>query len=257
MLVIPFPPIDPVALSLGPLVVRWYALAYVAGFVAGWRLCLRWGGAWARHYDDFMSWSVLGVILGGRLGYILFYQFAFYVDRPWEILKLWHGGMSFHGGMLGVAGAAWLFTRGRKIDLLAFTDVLARITPIGLGLGRLANFVNGELWGRVTDMPWGVIFPHGGPLPRHPSQLYEAVLEGPLLYLALALLARKQAWRARPGFLSGAFLLGYGLARFGAEFFREPDPQLGFLLAGSTMGQVLCVPMMGAGLWLMRQRRPT
>jgi phosphatidylglycerol:prolipoprotein diacylglycerol transferase len=252
----PFPHFDPVAFSFGPLVVRWYALAYLAGLVAGWRWCM----AMARRdssaprpefFDEFLSWAVLGVILGGRVGYILFYNFNQYLADPLEIFKVWHGGMSFHGGMLGVIAAAYVFTRKKKIPFFAFTDLLACVTPIGLGLGRLANFVNGELFGRVTDVPWGIVFPRGGPMPRHPSQLYEALAEGLILLLIMFFLSSKPEIRARKGFLSGVFLILYGVFRFGIEFFREPDAQLGFLFAGATMGQWLCVPMIVAGIIIL------
>ncbi len=263
MLALAFPPLDPVLIHIGPLAIHWYALAYLAGFVLGWRACMRLArqnaeGPSPQHYDDFLTWAVIGTLLGGRLGYILFYQSDMYIRDPLEMLKIWHGGMSFHGGMLGVILAAWLFTRRNKLSFFAFSDLLACVAPIGLGLGRLANFVNGELFGRATDVPWGVVFPHGGNLPRHPSQLYEAGLEGVALFIILMFLARKPSLRARPGFLSGAFLLGYGVFRFAVEFFREPDAQLGFLFAGATMGQLLCVPMilLGAFLILRQQRRP-
>jgi len=251
-----FPNFDPVALSLGPLVIRWYALAYLAGFIAGWQWCM----ALARQdkraprpelYDEFLTWAVVGVILGGRIAYVLFYNAAEYMAHPLEALKIWHGGMSFHGGMAGVIIAAILFTRRHKVSFFAFTDLLACVTPIGLGLGRLANFVNGELYGRVTDVPWGIVFPRGGDLPRHPSQLYEALAEGLVLLLVMFLLSRQPKIRAHAGVLSGAFLVFYGLMRFTIEFFREPDAQLGFLFAGATMGQLLCVPMIVAGVGII------
>jgi phosphatidylglycerol:prolipoprotein diacylglycerol transferase len=254
--VLAFPAIDPVLVHIGPLEIRWYALAYLAGFVLGWRACLRLAQRNAAppspgDYDDFLTWAVIGTVLGGRAGYVLFYQFGMYLHAPLEMLKIWHGGMSFHGGMLGVILAAWAFTRRRKIPFFAFADLLACVAPIGLGLGRVANFINGELFGRATDAPWGMVFPHGGDLPRHPSQLYEAALEGLLLFLVMMALARVPALRARHGFLSGAFLTGYGLSRLGVEFFREPDAQLGFLFAGATMGQLLCLPMILFGGFLV------
>jgi phosphatidylglycerol---prolipoprotein diacylglyceryl transferase len=198
-------------------------------------------------------------VLGGRLGYIFFYQPDYYFAHPSEMLEVWHGGMSFHGGMMGVLAAAWIFTRRRHLHFFPFTDVLACVTPIGLGLGRIANFVNGELYGRVTDVPWGMVFPRDPDhLPRHPSQLYEASLEGLALLIILYLLSRCVKWRARPGFLSGWFLLLYGVFRFSMEFFREPDPQLGFLWGGATMGQLLCLPMIMFGVYLiMRSERRT
>lgn len=251
-----FPNFDPVAVSIGPLTIRWYALAYLAGFLLGWRYCL----SLARHYpkgpgpqlfDDFLTWAVIGTILGGRIGYILFYQNNYYFEHPLEMLQVWHGGMSFHGGATGVVASAWLFTRARKIGFLSFTDVLATVTPIGLGLGRIANFVNGELFGRVTDAPWGMVFPRGGDLPRHPSQLYEAALEGLVLFTLMFFLARQEKFRARPGFLSGFFLLGYGAFRTLVECVREPDQQLGFIFQGVTMGQILCIPMVMFGIYLV------
>lgn len=255
---IAYPSLNPVAFSLGPLVVRWYALAYLIGFVGGWWYSLRLArqnpsGPSAVLLDDFLTWAIFGVILGGRLGYVLVYNAPEYVSNPAEALKVWHGGMSFHGGMLGVLVAAWLFTRKHKISYFAFTDILACVTPIGLGLGRLANFVNGELFGRVTDVAWGMVFPRGGDLPRHPSQLYEAFMEGCVLFLILYGLSRSPYLRKQQGFLSGVFLLGYGVFRFGIEFFREPDQQLGFLYAGATMGQMLCLPMVLFGLFLIRR----
>jgi phosphatidylglycerol:prolipoprotein diacylglycerol transferase len=248
MFAIAFPPVDPVFLSIGPLEIRWYALAYVAGFVLGLWLCKKLAllvgkGLKAEHFDDFLTWAVIGTVLGGRLGYVLFYQYEYYLEQPLEALKIWHGGMSFHGGMLGVIIAAYLFARSRKISFFAFTDVLACVTPIGLGLGRLANFINSELYGRVTDVPWGVVFPNGGDLPRHPSQLYEASLEGLVLFALMMLFARIPSLREKTGLLSGLFLSHYAIFRFVAEFFREPDEQLGFLFAGATMGQLLCIPM--------------
>ena len=256
-----FPSIDPVAFSFGPFVVRWYALAYLVGLVAGWQWCM----AMARRdlsapcpefFDEFLSWAVVGVILGGRLAYVLFYNLPQYLADPLEALKVWHGGMSFHGGMIGVIAAAYLFTRKKKIPFFAFTDLLACVTPIGLGLGRLANFVNGELFGRVTDAPWGVVFPRGGALPRHPSQLYEAAAEGALLLLVMFFLSRQPKIRAHTGTLSGTFLTLYGIFRLAIEFFREPDAQLGFLFAGATMGQLLCIPMIVVGgVILVRSNR--
>ena len=263
MLAIPFPPLDPVLVEIGPLAIRWYALAYLAGFILGWRYCL-WlarqnaAGPSAQAYDDFLTWAVIGTVLGGRLGYVLFYQAAHYLQQPLEIFQVWHGGMSFHGGMLGVIAATWLFARRQKLSFFAFSDLLACATPIGLFFGRIANFINGELYGRPSDLPWAVIFPRGGDIPRHPSQLYEALLEGLVLFLLLGWLAQNQRLRQQTGFLSGLFLLSYAQFRFIVEFFREPDAQLGFLYAGATMGQLLCLPMMLAGfiiiVWAMKPR---
>ncbi len=262
LFVIPFPAIDPVLVSVGPLAVRWYALAYIVGILLGWlyaRALIRnarlWGGPaplTTLDFDDFVLWATLGVILGGRIGYVLFYNLPHFAQHPAEILELWKGGMSFHGGFLGCVAAVLLFGWKRNIPVLSLGDVTCAVGPIGLLLGRLANFINGELWGRAADpdLPWAMVFPHGGPLPRHPSQLYEAGLEGIVLFVALALLIRGDALK-RPGFVIGAFAALYGLARIAGEFFREPDPQLGFLWGGLTMGMLLSVPMIVAGLVFM------
>ncbi|MBP0493701.1 prolipoprotein diacylglyceryl transferase [Roseomonas indoligenes] len=256
-----FPAFDPVALAVGPFVVRWYALAYIAGIVIGWQVARRLipkapAAGTPEAMDDFVTWATLGVILGGRLGYVLFYRPDIILSAPWEILYLWHGGMSFHGGAAGVIIALALFCYRRGIPFLLFSDRVTSVVPVGLGLGRLANFINGELWGRVTDVPWGMIFPHAGPEPRHPSQLYQAALEGLVLFVILQWIVRTPRLRARPGFTAGAFLAGYGVARIIGELFRQPDVQLGFLLGGATMGQLLSVPMVIAGIWLMARSRP-
>jgi len=263
MLAIPYPVINPVALSLGPFVVRWYALAYIAGLVIGWRYCLWIASqpprvARREDIDDFLMWATLGVILGGRTGYVLFYRPEFYFANPSEILKLWHGGMSFHGGALGVLVAIWLFTRQRKMNYLAFADIIAPAVPIGLFFGRIANFINDELWGRVTDVPWAMVFPSDpAHLPRHPSQLYEATLEGLVLFAILFFVMRKTDARQRPGTLSGTFLIGYGVARIIGECFRQPDANLGFIFWSVTMGQILSVPVLLFGIsllwWARRQ----
>jgi phosphatidylglycerol---prolipoprotein diacylglyceryl transferase len=253
-----FPDFDPVALQIGPLAIRWYALAYIVGILLSWRLLRRLVQqtpevANTVQVDDFVSWATLGVVLGGRLGYCLFYQPAIYLSDPLSILKVWTGGMSFHGGMLGVAIAIVWFCRHNRIPVLGFADRLAVCAPIGLGLGRIANFVNGELWGRPAPnwLPWAMIFPRGGPVARHPSQIYQALMEGLLLFLVLFLLSRRQAIRARFGMLTGVFLIGYAMARITGELFREPDEFLGFLWFGATMGQLLSIPMLLAGLWLV------
>lgn len=256
-----FPDINPIALSLGSLQIRWYALAYLAGFVLGWRYALYLVGPHKAEpltresLDDFLSWAILAVILGGRMGYVLFYQTGAYFSDPLEIFKIWHGGMSFHGGALGMIAAMVAYTRLKKIPLLRLSDVVVCVVPIGLFFGRLANFVNGELYGRVSTAPWAVVFPHAGDLPRHPSQIYEALLEGVLLFCVLFLLSHKTRLREKPGMLSGVFLAGYGLCRFTVEFFREPDAQLGYILGFLTMGQILCLPMVAGGLFLMFHAR--
>lgn len=267
MLTIPFPAIDPVAVQIGPIAIRWYALAYIAGILLAWastkRLSRRWESpVTAEHLGDFVLWATIGIILGGRLGYVLFYNLERYVSDPVQILVIWRGGMSFHGGLLGVIGAIWLFAKRRNMSLLAVSDLIACAAPIGLFLGRIANFVNGELYGRATDVSWAIVFPNGGPAPRHPSQLYEAFLEGLVLFVLLAVLARLPGAYRRPGLLTGVFLAGYGLARFLVEFARQPDTQLGFILGPFTMGQILSVPLAALGaylvlraLWTPRRRK--
>ena len=253
---IPFPDIDPVAVQIGPLAIRWYSLAYIAGILLGWRYMRHLSRRWespvsAEHLGDFILWAIFGIILGGRLGYVLFYNLDHYLAEPLQILVIWRGGMSFHGGLLGVIGVTWLFARRRSIPILALSDLIACAAPIGLLLGRIANFVNGELYGRVTDVPWAMVFPAGGPAPRHPSQIYEALLEGLALFTVLAILAQLPRVYRSPGLLTGVFFAGYGLARFIVEFVREPDPQLGFILAFLTMGQVLSVPLVLFGGYLV------
>ncbi len=254
------PEFNPVAAQIGPLAIRWYALAYVAGFILGLAYVKRYlpPAPQRPNYDDLqnaVTWAILGTILGGRLGYVLFYNLPMYLEHPADILHIWQGGMSFHGGMLGVITAAALYTYFQKIRFLSVMDYFAAATPIGLGLGRLANFVNGELFGRVTDVPWGMVFPHGGPLPRHPSQLYETGLEGFVLFTVLWLMIRQPRMRAKPGMIGGAFLVGYALCRIIVEQFREPDAQLGFMFGSLTMGQLLSAPMIVFGLWLILRPR--
>ena len=259
-LALPFPAIDPVLIQIGPFALRWYALAYIVGILAGWlyaRALIRrehlWGGPapmTVTDFDDFILWVTLGVILGGRIGYVLFYNPAHFAQHPLEALQLWKGGMSFHGGFLGCVLAVILFARRRGLSILSLGDLTCAVAPIGLFLGRLANFINGELWGRPTDVPWAIIFPGGGLVPRHPSQLYEAALEGLLLLIVLALAIRAGALK-RPGMILGAFMLGYGVFRSFAELFREPDPQLGFLWGGLTMGMLLSIPLMLVGALLI------
>jgi len=255
--VLPFPAINPVLISIGPLAVRWYALAYIVGIIVGWfyaRAIIAserlWGGPaplTVIDFDDFVIWITLGIILGGRTGYVLFYNFPHFAAHPIEILQLWNGGMSFHGGVIGCIVAIVLFALHRRIPMLSLGDVTSAVAPIGLFLGRIANFINGELWGRPTNVPWAMVFPNGGPVPRHPSQLYEAALEGVVLFVVLNLLVRSGALK-RPGMVAGTFALGYGIARIICEFFREPDAQLGFLWGGLTMGMLLCIPLMLAGI---------
>jgi len=252
----PFPDIDPVIFQIGPFALRWYALAYLAGLLLGIYYMTWLAKRYALNFDketldDFLTWAVFGVILGGRLGYVLFYKPDFYFYNPGEILQVWKGGMSFHGGILGVTAAMYLFARKRGLPFLELTDLVSVAAPIGLFFGRIANFINGELFGRVTDVSWGVIFPMGGPLPRHPSQLYESLFEGLVLFLVLLFLFRFKGLRGRPGFMTGTFLIGYALARMGVEFFREPDAYLGFLFAGATMGQLLSMPMLALGGFLV------
>jgi phosphatidylglycerol:prolipoprotein diacylglycerol transferase len=254
---IPFPRIDPVLISIGPFAIRWYALAYIAGILLGWlyaRAMIRserlWGGPAplrVEDYDDFVLWVTLGIILGGRLGYVLFYNPAQFLANPAEIVQIWKGGMSFHGGFLGCVVAVLWFGWRRGIPVLSLGDLTCAAGPIGLGLGRIANFINGELWGRPGDVPWAMVFPGAGPLPRHPSQLYEAALEGVVLFAVLAALVQWGALK-RPGLILGAFAIGYGIARIVGEFFREPDAHLGFLWGGLTMGMLLSLPLILAGI---------
>lgn len=264
MFALAFPAIEPEIFRIGPFALRWYALAYVAGIVIGWRLALRLADApprvaTRRDIDDFVTWATLGIILGGRLGYVAFYKPAHFLAHPGDILAVWQGGMSFHGGMLGAIAATVLFALRRGIGVVALADIVALMAPIGLFFGRIANFVNAELYGRPTDVAWAIVFPTDPlRLPRHPSQLYEAFLEGAVLFAVLAALAWTTRARHRPGIVGGAFLVGYGAARILCEFFREPDAHLGFLYAGATMGQLLSLPMIafGAALILRARRRP-
>jgi phosphatidylglycerol:prolipoprotein diacylglycerol transferase len=261
LFLIPYPMISPVIVEIGPFALRWYALAYVAGLIAGWWLGKRlvadarlWGGRahpTPTDIDDLIVYAALGVVLGGRIAYVLFYNFDFYLERPWEILTVWRGGMSFHGGLIGCMLAMALLARSRRLPVLAFYDTVAAVVPIGLFLGRLANFVNGELWGRVSDVPWAMVFPNAGPQPRHPSQLYEAGLEGVALFIILSLVVRRGGLR-REGLVSGLFGLGYGLSRIAVEFLREPDAQVGYLYGGwLTMGMLLSLPVALAGAALI------
>ena len=265
--VLPFPKFGPVLIkigpfsigsyTIGPFSIKWYALAYIVGILVGWLYARRmivserlWGGPaplTVIDFDDFVLWVTLGIILGGRIGYVLFYNLDLYLAHPLEVFKLWDGGMSFHGGFLGCVGAVVLFALKRNISILSLGDLTCAVAPIGLFLGRLANFVNGELWGRPTDVPWAMIFPNADELPRHPSQLYEAALEGLVLFTFLTVLVRRGALR-RPGLIVGAFAIGYAVLRSLCELFREPDKQLGFIWHQMTMGMLLCIPLLIAGI---------
>lgn len=258
----PFPDFDPVLIQIGPFAIRWYALAYVAGILIGWRYVVnlvrnpnlapvRGPAANPAQIDDLILWVTLGIILGGRLGYILFYTPATIWTNPLEILQVWQGGMSFHGGALGVAIAVAAFARSNGIDLLRLGDLVAACVPIGLLFGRIANFINGELWGRPTDLPWGVIFPGAGPYPRHPSQLYEAVLEGLVLFIILRIATHKGFWLERRGAVAGLFLVGYAVFRSLVELVREPDTYLPDFPLGLTMGMMLSLPMLLGGAYLI------
>ena len=255
------PNFDPVAISIGPLAIRWYGLMYLAGFAAGWWLGTRRISQGAApinraQFDDILFLAVLGVILGGRLGYVLFYKPGHYAAHPAEIFAVWQGGMSFHGGLIGVMTAMAFAAWRQRIDYLRLMDFVAPLVPLGLAAGRLGNFINGELWGRVTDVPWGMVFRGAGDAPRHPSQLYEFALEGVALFILLWWYSSTPRKR---GEVSALFLIGYGSFRFIAEFGREPDAFLGFLALGMTMGQWLCVPMIAGGValfaWARRSTR--
>lgn len=251
-----YPHFDPIAFQLGPLKVHWYGLMYLFGFLLGYLLAYfrmkrqPWTPVkTGEQLGDFIFYVALGVVLGGRCGYMLFYNLSDFISQPWIIFQVWDGGMSFHGGLIGVILATLLFARKHKISFLGLTDFIAPITPIGLGLGRLGNFINGELWGRVTTSKLGMIFPTGGPLPRYPSELFELCLEGITLFIIMWLFTLKQR---KAGIPSGVFLIFYASFRFFVEFYREPDPQLGYLAFGwLTMGQVLCMPMFGIGIYLI------
>lgn len=259
------PQFDPIAFQVGPLAVRWYGLMYLIGFGAVWlaaryRIDRNPRGIWTRKdLDDALFYGILGTILGGRLGYVLFYKLGDYLQEPWKIFYVWEGGMSFHGGFLGVVLAMWWFARSRNQDWLRITDFIAPLAPLALGAGRIGNFINAELWGRPTDVPWAMVFPNVDRVPRHPSQLYEFALEGVVLFAVLWWYSA----RPRPrGAVSALFLIGYGVFRFGVEYTREPDSYLGLLTLGFSMGQWLSLPMIviGAGMlaWAYRQQpRPT
>ena len=262
-----FPNFDPVIFHIGPLAIRWYALAYVAGILLGWRYAVGlvknmrlWGGqtpiANSEQIDDLILWITLGVIVGGRIGYILFYAPNLVWDDPLEIFQVWKGGMSFHGGFLGVITAVILFARANRMDMLKLGDLVAPAAPIGLFFGRIANFINGELWGRPTAVPWGIQFPAAGLEYRHPSQLYEAALEGLVLFFVLRFATHRLLWLQRRGAVCGLFMIGYGLFRVALESVREPDAQmLPFLRNVVTMGTLLSIPMLLVGVWLVWRSR--
>lgn len=248
-----FPHFDPVAISLGPIDIRWYALSYMAGFLIGWWAIKQFLKKYPSQYltaektDDLLTWIILGVILGGRLGYVLFYNLEYYIANPLQIVQLWHGGMAFHGGLIGVITAMILFAMKNKMPFFALADRVAVVTPIGLFFGRIANFINGELYGRATEAPWGMIFVEGD-VARHPSQLYQAATEGLILFAILFIAQRREFIRNHYGIVSGLFLGGYAFMRFFIEFTRQPDAQLGFLIGHLSMGQLLCIPMFMAGV---------
>jgi phosphatidylglycerol:prolipoprotein diacylglycerol transferase len=266
---LPFPNIDPVIVTIGPLAIHWYGVGYIVGILFAWwyaRRLITNPKLWAdgvlpmkpEDLDDFIVWAAIGVVVGGRTGYVLFYDLPRYLANPLDIFAVWQGGMSFHGGMLGTILAMVLFSHSRKIRTWSLLDVVAAGVPVGLGLVRLANFINSELWGRITDVPWAVVFPNGGPFTRHPSQIYEALLEGLVLFLVLRFLTHSRLKLKTPRFVGGAFVCGYGLSRIFVEFFREPDAQLGYLLGTGwlTMGMILSLPMVLFGIWCMATARP-
>lgn len=247
-----YPFIDPVLVHVGPLEVRWYGLMYLLGFACAYliirsELRRKNGPIPVESADDLLFHLIVGMLIGARLGYAIFYNLGSYLAAPWEIFFIWHGGMSFHGGLVGMVIAGVVFSRRQNAPFMELADITALAAPIGLMLGRIGNFINGELFGRVTTVPWGIVFPGGGNLPRHPSQLYEAFFEGPFLF---ALLWWLRVRVKRPGEVLATFVLGYGIVRFVVELFREPDPQLGFIVEGLTMGQILCLFMIAAGIGL-------
>jgi len=259
--VLPFPQIDPVLIAVGPLAIRWYSLGYIAGFALGWWIARSlilnpnlWGKAGTpctkEGLDDAIVWAALCGILGGRMAFVLVYNFDLYRHNLLEIFALWHGGMAFHGGIAGTILGLYLFSKRNGARFLSMLDLAGSVAPLGIFLVRIANFINGELWGRPSDAPWAMVFPYAGPEPRHPSQLYQAAMEGLVLFVIVQIVARHGGLK-KPGFLAGLFGVGYGSFRIIGEFFREPDRQLGFLTFGVTMGQLLSLPVLLAGLWLM------
>jgi phosphatidylglycerol:prolipoprotein diacylglycerol transferase len=264
--IMPYPEIDPIAFSVGPVDVHWYGIAYVVGIMLGWfyaRRLIETPRLWAGEapmsrvqLDDFLVWAAVGIILGGRIGYILFYDFPNVAAEPLRAIQIWNGGMSFHGGFAGTTLAMLLFARRHRIPVWSLFDIVAAVVPIGLFFGRIANFVNGELWGRLSDAPWAVVFPQAGHFARHPSQLYEAGLEGIALLAVLALAIWRFGALKRPGLVTGLFVCGYALSRITVEFFREPDAQLGYLYGGwLTMGMLLSLPMLAVGVWAIVRAR--
>ncbi|MBD8876088.1 prolipoprotein diacylglyceryl transferase [Roseibium polysiphoniae] len=271
LLVLPFPAIDPVLFQIGPFALRWYALAYIVGIVLAWRYMRQlvlndrlWGNSprpTPLDLDDFVVWGTLGIILGGRLGYVLFYNPAYYLANPAEALAVWTGGMSFHGGFAGTVIAMILFAWRRNLSIWRLFDLAGTAAPIGLFFGRIANFINAELWGRPADVPWAFVFPGAGPEPRHPSQLYEAALEGIVLFIVIRILTHRYQMLQRPGFVAGAFAFGYGIARCIAELYRVPDAHIGYLSSFVTMGMILSLPMILTGaavmIWSLRKASVT
>ncbi|HXV73663.1 MAG TPA: prolipoprotein diacylglyceryl transferase [Sphingomonadales bacterium] len=258
--VLGYPEIGPEIFRIGPFALRWYSLAYVAGILLGWWWMARFTKIHSppftrRDVDDFVLWVAAGIILGGRIGYVLFYNPGYYLAHPSEILMVWGGGMSFHGGLLGVILAILWFTRKRGLNVFSFSDYIACVVPFGLFFGRIANFINGELWGRASDVPWAMVFPDAGSEPRHPSQLYEAALEGAVLFAVLNYFMLRTNARAFPGMINGMFFVLYGVFRYAIEFVRVPDEQLGQLWGVITMGQLLSLPMIAFGLWLIATSR--
>lgn len=268
-LALPFPTIDPIIFQIGPVAIRWYSLAYIGGIVLGWLYARRmvrndrlWNGnapVTVADLDDFILWATIGIIVGGRLGFVLFYDLSIYLADPLQIFKTWRGGMSFHGGLIGTTVAMFTFAWRRNLPVWSLIDIVSAVAPIGIFFGRIANFINSELWGRPADVPWAFVFPTGGDIARHPSQLYEAALEGVVLFLVLRFCTHRLLKFRSPRFVTGVFIGGYGLARTFVEFFREPDPQLGFLYGGwLTMGMVLSFPMilLGIALAMTARRQP-
>jgi phosphatidylglycerol---prolipoprotein diacylglyceryl transferase len=249
-----YPDIDPIIISFGPLAVSWYSLSYVCGILLGWVYIRHLNdkyksGVQVKIIDDTISWAILGIVVGGRLGYVIFYGLEYYLHNPTEIFRTWHGGMSFHGGLIGMICATYLMSKYKKIPFWPIMDLIACAAPIGLFLGRIANFIGRGLYGRVTDVPWAMIFPDGGPYPRHPSQLYESFFEGLVLFVLLFFFYKR--FYKKPAFVSGLFLIFYGCFRFIIEFFRQPDEHMGFIFDIITMGQLLSIPMVVMGIILI------